>query len=112
MAYAEIVCTICNDRFKQEKRFIDHMQKAHDLIADETCYLNVNNIDPRKCKCGCGANVQWKGWKEGYTSDYVRGHNALEHNVFKEKAAELLLPAACEMLGLSKHCLSSSRHKS
>lgn len=89
MAYAELICRICESKFKQEKRFIEHMVHDHAIVADESYFCNVNGIEPLTCSCRCGTKLPWKGWKIGYSSSYVRGHNAVDDTIFRTRADEL-----------------------
>lgn len=38
------------------------------------------------CRCGCGSETKFLGWKKGY-SDFVVGHNANIYDVYDEKRA-------------------------
>lgn len=88
MAYAELICRVCELKFKQEKRFTEHMSSAHGITADESYYCSVNGAPPT-CSCGCQTKLTWRGWKLGYPTSYVRGHNASDDTVFRSKAHEL-----------------------
>lgn len=83
MSYNRISCPRCELTFGQEKRFIEHLTALHGVEDHEQLYIEVvlNNVRPL-CKCGCGRCLPWCGWKKGYTSKYVRGHNAAIDSVY------------------------------
>jgi hypothetical protein len=85
MSYDRIKCPICNVDFGQEKRFVAHCNDVHGIVADEAYYVQIvcNGTAPT-CACGCGKTTMWNGWKKGYTSQYLRGHNAAVDNVFSD----------------------------
>lgn len=73
-----IVCPICAKSFGQEKRFIAHMSSEHSIVADRDYYDDIRDHEGKRwCACGCEKKLTWSGWKKGYTSTYVRGHNAI-----------------------------------
>lgn len=83
--FKRIRCPNCDLTFGQEKRFLQHHREVHGSEADEELYVNVVLGGEHKlCGCGCGSRVAWKGWKLGYTSEYLRGHNAVRDSVFTD----------------------------
>lgn len=85
MAFKRLKCPQCDKDFGQEKRFIQHLKDEHDIIGDEQHYIKVqlNSIAPL-CACGCGCSVKWNGWKKGYQSKYIRGHNAANDSIYND----------------------------
>ena len=85
MAYDHIKCPKCNVDFGQEKRFRDHLVTDHKISVEdhEALYIEIvlNSVKPT-CACGCGEKTPWYGWKKGYTSKFVRGHNASVDSVY------------------------------
>jgi membrane-bound inhibitor of C-type lysozyme len=70
-------CPKCDELFRFVKKLDDHVQEKHQCNLEQLYIeLYCNNIRPT-CKCGCGKPCVWYGWKQGFTSEYVRGHNAL-----------------------------------
>lgn len=82
MAFARIKCPSCDMSFGQEKRFLEHYLTVHGIVADENLYNESRCQSPPICACGCGKPLKWNGWKKGYTSKYLRGHNAVDDSVF------------------------------
>ena len=89
MAYNRIKCPQCDQTFGQEKRFRDHLTDIHGVINHEAYYIEVvlNGV-PTLCNCGCGTPTKWAGWKKGYTSRYLRGHNASIDSVYLDPARQ------------------------
>ena len=57
----------------------------HGSEADEGLYLRtVRSASAPVCACGCGGAVAWAGWKKGYVSRFIRGHNANVDSVYKD----------------------------
>lgn len=82
-----IKCPICEVDFGQEKRFREHLAVVHDLPYDlhEDLYVKFTHDGVRPvCGCGCGEGIKWNGWKRGYQSKYVRGHNASVYTPFSD----------------------------
>lgn len=85
MAYSRINCPHCEKEFGQEKRFLRHLTDAHGIVesAYEAVYVHLYHGDLYpQCGCGCGVRLPWAGWKKGYTSRYLRGHNATVDSVY------------------------------
>lgn len=82
---ASISCPLCDLQSKQEARFYSHLLAVHSVDDPEACYVQhvLGGIRPTcQCSSGCPEPILWKGWKKGYTSRYVRGHNARIDTVF------------------------------
>ncbi len=78
---------MCSESFAQEKRFIQHLESAHGVIDHFSLYLKVKHegVHPT-CSCdqSCQELLTWSGWKLGFTSKFVRGHNAKVESVFTD----------------------------
>jgi hypothetical protein len=86
VAYDRLRCFECGADFGQEVRFRDHLEKAHGVVDHEALYVDRELAGVRpKCGCGCGKSLPWVGWKKGYTSRYLRGHNATVDSVYLDK---------------------------
>lgn len=87
MAYIRIKCSKCDETFGQESRFLDHLTSVH-LVEDHLQhYLDVNfgGVHPTcSCREECQEKLSWSGWKKGFTSKYVRGHNAKVDSVYHD----------------------------
>ena len=88
MIYTRIKCHHCDLSFGQEARFIEHLTTVH-LVTDvltEYLRLHHNSIHPT-CTCSpeCHESLKWGSWKKGFTSKFVRGHNAKLDSVFLKK---------------------------
>ena len=85
MTYTRIKCSKCDETFGQESRFLDHLTEIHDIENHLKHYIDVHfgGIHPT-CSCseGCKEKLNWVGWKKGFTSKYVRGHNARVDSVY------------------------------
>ena len=85
MTYEKIKCPRCDAHFAQEKRFVGHLKDVHDISDHFSLYLETfhTGIHP-KCVCDeqCTSLLAWSGWKNGFTSKYVRGHNARVYSVY------------------------------
>lgn len=86
--YKKINCKLCSRIFAQEKKFRQHLSDDHSLdVSSDESYENLyiehelGGVE-KLCKCGCGNRVKFNGWKRGYESDFVRGHNASEQGNF------------------------------
>jgi len=86
MAYDRLKCQLCAKDFGQEVGFLRHVADVHGLQPDEELYVTWTLVPAVKptCACGCGQVVKWNGWKKGYTSKYLRGHNAASDTVFAD----------------------------
>lgn len=82
-----ITCPLCDLKSKQEKRFYRHLKDAHGVDDPELCYIEhvLEGVRPT-CQCSddCDKPVKWSGWKKGYQSKYVRGHNARIDSVYND----------------------------
>lgn len=95
MSYSikQFKCPLCDvseqtDDFAHESKFIRHLSQRHNIhIADpkqfEQLYIDtfLKGVRPT-CKCGCSAEVKFYGWKLGFMTPYLRGHNALTQGNF------------------------------
>jgi len=91
MAYERILCPKCELSFGQEVRFYEHLKDAHDVSDPLALYLETfyGNEHPRcMCSSGCDDILSWAGWKRGFTSSYVRGHNAKVDSVYLDKSRQ------------------------
>lgn len=81
-----IQCPKCQLDFGQEVRFFKHLSEQHSIDDYEAFYVEVccNGVQ-QTCSCGCHKRLTWAGWKKGYTSKYVRGHNASVDSVYLNK---------------------------
>ena len=93
MDYARIRCLNCDETFGQESRFLKHLADIHKIKDHLQYYLDayINGKHPT-CNCNeeCQEKLKWSGWKKGFTSKYVRGHNAKIDSVYlnPDKQAE------------------------
>lgn len=88
-----ISCPLCEEKFKQEKKFFSHCLEQHNVSDVEELYVNTFLAGQRPtCGCGCGTLMKWLGWREGYNSKFVRGHNAIVETCFSnpEKMSEIV----------------------
>lgn len=89
-----IACPICSQTFGQEVRFNAHLLSEHNIDNSFQFFLDTfhDGIHPT-CECSeeCTEKLTWNSWKKGFTSKFVRGHNARVYTVFSnpEKAKEL-----------------------
>lgn len=82
-----ITCPICSSfSSKRLTSFEKHLIECHNTTSRE---LWVQIHGQPLCKCGCGQETAWIGWKAGFTS--VRnGHNASIYAVYSKEEAERL----------------------
>lgn len=88
MSYPRLKCPKCDVEFGQEARLKLHLTNAHDITDFEQCYVDTFLSGVRQtcaCSVSCQEKVKWSGWKRGYTSKYVRGHNAVVDSSFLDK---------------------------
>lgn len=92
MAYERIKCPKCDEIFAQEIKFTYHLTSVHDISDIETFYNEVF-LDGEKQTCSCSLDcesiIPWAGWKKGYTTKYVRGHNARVDSVYKNPERQI-----------------------
>lgn len=83
MAHSRLKCPKCELDFGQESRFLDHLTDVHACLDHEGLYVQevLSNKKPC-CGCGCNETPRWAGWKKGYISKYIRGHNAAIDSVY------------------------------
>ena len=78
---AVIVCPAenCKQTFKQEPKFYDHLKNVHSVYDVELYYIDLYHDRKRPvCACddeNCRRPLDWQGWKMGFPSEFVRGHN-------------------------------------
>lgn len=85
MAYERIKCPMCSSKFGQESRFLVHMRDEHAVTDTLSLYLELHRGGEHPtCQCSdsCSEKLPWSGWKKGFTSRYVRGHNARVDSVY------------------------------
>lgn len=91
MAYERIMCPKCELSFGQEVRFYEHLGNTHDESGPLALYLKTfyEGKHPRcQCSAECNSALSWKGWKKGFISSYVRGHNAKVDSVYLDKSRQ------------------------
>lgn len=85
MAYERIKCPSCESTFAQESRFLDHLTDAHGIVDHLQLYLDTfcGGVH-RTCECSpsCTEKLTWSGWKKGFVSKFIRGHNARVDSVY------------------------------
>lgn len=93
MAYVRIKCLKCDETFAQESRFLDHLTESHEIKDHLQYYVQVY-FEGKHPTCNCDERCQeklsWSGWKKGFSSRYVRGHNAKIDSIYlnADKQAE------------------------
>jgi hypothetical protein len=88
MAYSRLKCPKCEADFGQEVRFIDHLADSHGVTDHFSLYLELHHDGKHPtCQCspGCTEELTWNCWKKGFTSKFVRGHNAKLDSVWLDK---------------------------
>lgn len=83
--FLEIRCPCCKFTSKQEKKFYAHLKNQHQIDDPEQLYISAVLGGTRPtCQCSptCNRPVKWTGWKRGYLSKYVKGHNAIIDSCF------------------------------
>ncbi len=91
MAYERIICPKCELSFGQESRFYEHLKNSHNISDTLALYLETfyGSEHPRcRCSSACDSTLSWAGWKKGFTSNYVRGHNAKVSSVYLDKSRQ------------------------
>lgn len=84
--YCRLKCPKCDADFGQESRFRDHLTDTHGIDDYESLYVQLELLGLKPtCGCGCGESLPWIGWKKGYTSKYLRGHNASVDSIYLNK---------------------------
>lgn len=85
MTYERIKCPKCEESFGQETRFVAHLYEIHNTTKSLDLYLEIyhEGIHPT-CNCSeqCQEKLAWSGWKKGFLSKYVCGHNARLDSVY------------------------------
>lgn len=79
MVKCRLKCPNCESDFGQESRLLDHLTDVHGITDHLGLYLRINHSGMHPtCSCSdsCTEVLKWAGWKKGFTSKYVRGHNA------------------------------------
>ncbi len=94
--FVRVTCPKCQFTTAQEAKLNMHLLAVHGVAETslEQLFLDTNNMQPQLCECGCKDKVAWNGWKKGYTSRYLRGHNALLTSVYSDKTKSAELAAA------------------
>jgi hypothetical protein len=88
VVYSYLTCPICNEKFKQEKPFKNHLLVKHHIENDLSLYLEIfHNSTHPTCSCShsCDKKLKWSGWKKGFLSKFFRGHNAKKDSTFLDK---------------------------
>lgn len=85
MAQTCIQCPKCSFKCKHQKKFDRHLLEEHSIEDSFQLYLDLYHGGKElTCACGCGTLLKWKGWKHGYPSRFVRGHNAVIDTCFND----------------------------
>jgi hypothetical protein len=80
-----LICPLCDFKCKQKPKFEKHLLDVHNVIDVQSFYDEFFLKSSRPtCRCGCGQNVKWWGWEQGYPTPYVRGHNARDFTAFSD----------------------------
>ena len=80
-----MICPLCDFKCKQKPKFEKHLLDVHNVIDVQSFYDEYFLKSSRPtCKCGCGQDVKWWGWEQGYPAPYVRGHNARDFTMFSD----------------------------
>lgn len=85
MTYKRICCPKCEESFGQETRFVAHLYEIHNTTNPLDLYLEIYHEGTQPtCNCSeqCQEKLAWAGWKKGFLSKYVRGHNARLDSVY------------------------------
>jgi len=91
MAFERIRCPRCDLTFGQEARFLDHLVDVHGIPDHLALYLELHHcgIHPTcQCSSDCQEKLSWSGWKKGFLSKFVRGHNARVDSVYLDPARQ------------------------
>ena len=94
MSMTTLACSICGYTTKQAARLANHLKEAHSLDPEAAYVQHVLGGIPKTCACGCGGALKWKDWRHGYTSDFVRGHNARVDSHFNDPQFQATQAAA------------------
>jgi len=82
----KIQCPKCKFSCDHERKFINHLQSEHKISGDLDSYLDIHYGGKiQRCDCGCGERLTWSGWKRGFSSRFLRGHNARVKSSFDDK---------------------------
>ncbi|MFA6573597.1 MAG: GNAT family N-acetyltransferase [Patescibacteria group bacterium] len=92
MTYVKVKCPSCEKQFAQEAKFRTHYTLEHsteDHVDFEQLYIEhiLHGISP-VCGCGCVGKPRFDSWKKGYTSKFIRGHNASVDSVYLNPAKQ------------------------
>lgn len=66
-------CTMCEFSTKLLSSFERHLNNEHNTTAQELWNTVNNGGSCMLCACGCGENVRWLNWHQGY-SPTIKGH--------------------------------------
>lgn len=64
-----------------------HLQQTHDVLNHKKLYVDLfhDGIHPTcECKEDCNEQLKFDSWKRGFTSRFVRGHNARVYTCFSD----------------------------
>lgn len=77
-------CPLCEVILSWAAKLEKHIVSVHERVPKEL-YLekNCNGVTPT-CGCGCGTAIPWNGWKLGFSSKYLRGHNTTMFSTFSD----------------------------
>lgn len=90
-------CPLCSFSSKRLTTFEEHVISTHN-ISIKTLWDSTFS-GPVFCKCGCGSETTFSGWKNGY-GQVIIGHNANLKAVYgDEKAAEIAEKRAASLRG-------------
>ena len=93
-----IECPACEAfSCKQEATFQRHLMDIHGV--ELRSFWDALHGGPGLCRCGCGGETTWLGWRKGY-STVLTGHNANLRAVYgEEHAAKIIEKRATALRG-------------
>lgn len=81
------ICTICNEySSKRLTNMEKHLNEIHSTtLKNEWIRLNGE----KTCRCGCGKNTVWAGWRRGF-NDFILGHHSNIYTSYDEETAKAI----------------------
>src|SRR3990167_7586668 len=69
------LCPACGTKIFRITSLEQHARVVHGAVDLHALYVEhtLNGSVP-KCRCGCGEDLPWRGWKDKY-GEFIRGHN-------------------------------------
>lgn len=89
-----LACPICSLSFSKEPTLSLHLKTTHNIIDEEMLYIEhfCSGVKPVcQCSSNCQKNISWKGWRKGYTSKYIKGHNARVSSTFTSSEMQTMM---------------------